>query len=48
MTVGTLFGPRRSPLTARFVACWMIATQKDAIPALALQRVLDIGAGKLA
>jgi hypothetical protein len=42
-TVGTIFDRTRTPLTAWFTACWLFATQKDGISALALQRALGIG-----
>ncbi|MHB8189886.1 MAG: IS1595 family transposase [Ferrimicrobium sp.] len=43
VTAGTLFDRRRTPLTVWFAVCWMFATQKDGIPALGLQRTLEIG-----
>jgi len=42
-TAGTMFDKTRTPLTVWFTACWLFATQKDAISALALQRALGIG-----
>ena len=43
MTAGTIFDRTRTPLTVWFTACWLFATQKDGISALALQRSLEIG-----
>ena len=41
---GTIFDRTRTPLTVWFTACWLFATQKDGISALAqLQRALEIG-----
>jgi len=40
---GTIFDRTRTPLTVWFTACWLFATQKDGISALALQRALGIG-----
>ena len=42
-TAGTVFDRTRTPLTVWFHACWMFATQKDGISALALQRNLGLG-----
>lgn len=42
-TAGTIFHRTRTPLTVWFMACWLFATQKDGICALALQRALGIG-----
>jgi hypothetical protein len=42
-TAGTIFDRTRTPLTVWFMACWLFATQKDGISALALQRALGIG-----
>jgi ISXO2-like transposase domain/Transposase zinc-ribbon domain len=42
-TAGTIFDRTRTPLTVWFMACWLFATQKDGISALALQRTLGIG-----
>jgi hypothetical protein len=42
-TAGTMFDKTRTPLTVWFTACWLFATQKDGISALALQRALGIG-----
>lgn len=42
-TAGTIFDRTRTPLTVWFHACWMFATQKDGISALALQRNLGLG-----
>lgn len=42
-TAGTIFDRTRTPLTVWFTACWLFATQKDGISALALQRALGIG-----
>ena len=43
VTAGTIFDRTRTPLTVWFTACWLFATQKDGISALALQRALEIG-----
>ena len=43
MTAGTIFDRTRTPLTVWFTACWLFATQKDGVPALSLQRALEIG-----
>jgi transposase-like protein len=43
VTAGTLFDRRRTPLTVWFQACWEFAVAKDGIPALTLQRNLEIG-----
>lgn len=42
-TAGTIFDRTRTPLTVWFHACWVFATQKDGISALALQRNLGLG-----
>ena len=42
-TAGTIFDRTRTPLTVWFTACWLFATQKDGISALALQKALGIG-----
>ena len=42
-TAGTIFDRTRTPLTVWFQVCWMFATQKDGISALALQRNLGLG-----
>ncbi len=42
-SAGTIFDCTRTPLTVWFTACWLFATQKDGISALALQRALGIG-----
>lgn len=42
-TAGTIFDRTRTPLTVWFHVCWMFATQKDGISALALQRNLGLG-----
>ena len=42
-TAGTIFDRTRTPLTVWFTACWLFATQKDGISALALKRTLEIG-----
>lgn len=42
-TAGTVFDRTRTPLTVWFTACWLLATGKDAISALSLQRALEIG-----
>lgn len=42
-TAGTIFDRTRTPLTVWFTACWLLATQKDGISALSLQRALEIG-----
>ena len=43
MTAGTIFDRTRTPLTVWFNACWLLATQKDGISALSLQRSLEMG-----
>lgn len=43
VTAGTIFDRTRTPLTVWFTACWMLATQKDGVSALSLQRALEIG-----
>ncbi len=43
VTAGTIFDRTRTPLTVWLTACWLFATQKDGISALALQRALGIG-----
>src|SRR5665213_1889850 len=40
-TAGTIFDRTRTPLTVWFTACWLLATQKDGISALSLQRSLE-------
>ena len=42
-TAGTIFDKTRTPLTVWFMACWLFASQKDGISALALKRALEIG-----
>ena len=42
-TAGTIFDKTRTPLTVWFMACWLFASQKDGISALALKRSLEIG-----
>jgi len=42
-TAGTIFDKTRTPLTVWFTACWLFASQKDGISALALKRALEIG-----
>ena len=42
-TAGTMFDKTRTPLTVWFMACWLFASQKDGISALALKRALEIG-----
>lgn len=42
-TAGTIFDRTRTPLTVWFHACWVFATQKDGISALALQRNFGLG-----
>ena len=42
-TAGTIFDKTRTPLTVWFMACWLFASQKDGISALALKRGLEIG-----
>lgn len=42
-TAGTIFDRTRTPLTVWFHVCWMFATQKDGVSALALQRNLGLG-----
>ena len=43
VTAGTIFDRTRTPLTVWFNACWLLATQKDGISALSLQRSLEMG-----
>lgn len=43
VTAGTIFDKTRTPLTVWFTACWLLATSKDGISALSLQRTLEIG-----
>ena len=47
-TAGTIFDRTRTPLTVWFTACWLFATQKDGISALALKRTLQIGSTQTA
>jgi len=47
-TAGTIFDKTRTPLTVWFAACWLFATQKDGISALALKRTLQIGSNQTA
>jgi transposase-like protein len=42
-TAGTIFDKTRTPLRVWFTACWLFASQKDGISALALKRALEIG-----
>ena len=42
-TAGTIFDKTRTPLTVWFMACWLLASQKDGISALSLKRTLEIG-----
>jgi hypothetical protein len=43
VAAGTILDRTRTPLTVRFMACWLVATQKDGISAQSLQRTLEIG-----
>jgi transposase-like protein len=43
VTAGTIFDKTRTPLTVWFAACWLLATGKDGVSALSLQRALEIG-----
>lgn len=43
VTAGTIFDRTRTPLTVWFTACWLLATSKDGISALSVQRTLRIG-----
>ena len=43
VTAGTIFDRTRTPLTVWFNAGWLLATQKDGVSALSLQRSLEIG-----
>lgn len=43
VTAGTIFDRTRTPLTVWFTACWLFATGKDGVSALALKRTLEIG-----
>ena len=47
-TAGTIFDRTRTPLTVWFMACWLFASQKDGISALALKRALEIGSNQTA
>jgi len=42
-TAGTIFDRTRTPLTVWFTVCWQLATQKDGVSALSLQRSREIG-----
>ena len=48
VTAGTIFDRTRTPLTVWFMACWLLASQKDGISALALKRALEIGSNQTA
>ena len=48
VTAGTIFDGTRTPLTVWFMACWLLASQKDGISALALKRALEIGSNQTA
>jgi transposase-like protein len=48
VTAGTIFDRTRTPLTVWFMACWLFASQKDGISALALKRALEIGSNQTA
>lgn len=48
VTAGTIFDRTRTPLTVWLTACWLFATQKDGISALALKRTLQIGSTQTA
>ena len=43
VTVGTIFDRTRTPLTVWFTAYWLLATDKDGISALSLQRSVETG-----
>ena len=43
VTAGTIFDRTRTPLTVWFTVCWMFACRKDGVPALSVQRTLEIG-----
>ena len=43
VTAGTIFDRTRTPLTVWFHACWLFATSKDGISAMALKRQLELG-----
>jgi transposase-like protein len=43
VTAGTIFDRTRTPLTVWFMACWLLASQKDGISAMSLKRQLEIG-----
>ena len=47
-TAGTIFDKTRTPLAVWFMACWLIASQKDGISALSLKRALEIGSNQTA
>jgi transposase-like protein len=48
VTAGTIFDRTRTPLTVWFTACWSLATAKDGISALSLQKALEIGSQQTA
>jgi hypothetical protein len=43
VTAGTLSNRTRTPLTVWFNVSWLLATSKDPVSALSLQRTLEIG-----
>jgi transposase-like protein len=48
VTAGTIFQDSHLPLTAWFRAMWQVASQKNGVSALGLQRVLGLGSYKTA
>jgi transposase-like protein len=48
VTAGTVFQDSHLPLTVWFLAMWQVASQKNGISALGLQRVLGLGSYKTA
>ena len=47
-TAGTIFDRTRTRLTVWLTACWLLASHKDGISALALKRQLEIGSNQTA
>lgn len=48
VTAGTIFQDSRVPLTLWFRAMWLVASQKNGVSALGVQRVLGLGSYKTA
>jgi hypothetical protein len=42
VTAGTIFHRTRTPLSTWFAAIWLVTSQKNAMSALGLQRVLGL------